>query len=200
MSDESIWGDQVGIRRLRPGDAGLLARFMADPEVADLLFEEHAVPPVPAFAVAIALTFSWMAARPDYGILERATGRLIGAIRLWRMSDRNRSAMLTIYIGEKSCWGQGLGTQALRLVLDEAFGRLGLNRVELHVFDFNTRAIRSYEKVGFVREGARRQALRRQGQFQDIVVMGLLREEYLGARQADPVAAVEGEWRSTDTD
>jgi len=173
----TIWGEKVGIRLLRPGDAGALERFISDPDVANLLFEElDSDIPSPLLMGAI-IVLQRLQGSPDYGIVEPG-GRLVGSVRLWRISEKNRSAMLTIFIGDKSRWGQGYGTEALRLILRHAFGQMRLNRVELHVFDFNARAIRSYEKAGFVREGVRRHALRRGTRYYDIVVMGILKEEF----------------------
>ncbi len=59
-----------------------------------------------------------------------------------------------------------------------AFEQLGLNRVELEVYAFNPRAVRTYEKAGFRRDGVRRQALYRDGKFHDIYLMGILREDW----------------------
>lgn len=178
MTRGVLWGELVGIRLLRPADAGVIRRMVMDPEVAHLLFEEIAGPPPSAFTMGIMIALGRLSGRSDFAIVERS-GRVIGCVRLWRISYRNRSAMLTIFIGDKNCWGKGYGTDALRVVLRYAFGPMELRRVELHVFDFNQRAIRSYEKAGFVREGARRQALNRDGRYHDILVMGVLREEFL---------------------
>lgn len=177
MTRGVLWGEVVGIRPLRPGDAAAIRRMVMDPEVAHLLFEEIAGPPPSAFTLGILIATGRLSGRPEFAIVERS-GRIIGCVRLWRVSYKNRSAMLTIFIGDKSRWGQGCGTDALRLMLHYAFGPMDLRRVELNVFDYNLRAIRSYEKVGFVREGVRRQALARDGQFHDILVMGVLREEF----------------------
>jgi len=175
--NSTIWGDQVGIRPLRPLDAGLIRRYAMDPEVADLLFEEKGVAIPSSFALAGDILSMILGSRPNWAIVD-LEGHFIGEIRLWRISERNKSAMLTVYIGERSRWGQGLGTEALRLVLRQAFRSLGLRRIELNVFDFNHRAIRSYQKVGFVLEGSRRKALSRNGQEHDILVMGILKDEF----------------------
>ena len=59
-----------------------------------------------------------------------------------------------------------------------AFFELGVNRVELETFSFNRRAIRCFEKAGFCHEGTRRQALYRDGRYHDILIMGILKEEF----------------------
>ncbi|MFZ5816598.1 MAG: GNAT family N-acetyltransferase [Bacillota bacterium] len=172
-----LWGEKAGIRPLRPGDAGALHRFMVDPEVGHLLYEEKSGPVPGPLALAASLWLSALSGRPEWAIVDERE-RFIGVVRLWRISERNRSAMLTIFIGDRSYWGRGYGSDALRLALREAFGPMDLHRVELHVFEFNHRAIRSYEKVGFVREGVRRQALLRGSRWYDILVMGITREEF----------------------
>jgi RimJ/RimL family protein N-acetyltransferase len=184
--DGTVWGDIIGIRPLRPTDAATLRRMLADPEVANLLYEELGGEVPSTLLLATGIVANRLARRPDFGIVERY-GRLIGSVRLWRLSACNRSAMLTIYIGAKDQWGRGRGTDALRLALRHAFGSMGLNRVELHVFAFNTRAIRSYEKVGFRQEGARREALVRHGRHYDVLVMGILRDEFF-AREVERVS------------
>jgi len=171
------WGERAGIRPLQPGDAGALRRFMTDPEVADLLYEEEAGPIPSTLSLALWIVLGGLAGRTEWAIVDERR-RFIGVVRLWRISERNRSCMLTIFIGNRAHWGKGYGTDALRLVLRHAFGPMNLHRVELHVFEFNPRAVRCYEKVGFVHEGVRREALRRSERFYDIYVMGITAEEF----------------------
>jgi ribosomal protein S18 acetylase RimI-like enzyme len=74
--------------------------------------------------------------------------------------------------------GQGLGTAFLGLVLDEAFGALGAERFHLDCFADNLRAQRSYEKLGFSRDGVMRAAYRLpDGTRKDLVMMAILKSE-----------------------
>jgi RimJ/RimL family protein N-acetyltransferase len=74
---------------------------------------------------------------------------------------------------------QGLGTAFLSLVLDEAFGPMGAERFHLDCFADNLRAQRSYEKLGFTRDGVLRQAYRRaDGTRADLVMMAILKTEW----------------------
>lgn len=104
--------------------------------------------------------------------------RLIGNCSLFGINHKNRSADFGIVIGEKEFWGRGYGSDATRVILQFAFREVNLNRVQLEVFDYNTRAIRAYEKVGFVREGVRREAVFRAGRYHDVIVMAALREAW----------------------
>lgn len=102
----------------------------------------------------------------------------IGDIGLHNISWKDRQAEVGIVIGEKAYWGQGYGSDAMRLMLRHAFQNLNLHRVVLQVFDDNPRAIRSYEKVGFVHEGRLRQDVFKNGQYLDVLVMSILRPEW----------------------
>ncbi len=119
----------------------------------------------------------------NFSIRTLAEDVLIGNCGLFNISAKNHSAEFGIVIGEKECWGKGYGTDATRAMLRFAFQELNLNRVGLMVFSFNVRAIRAYEKAGFVQEGCLRQALFREGAYHDEVLMSVLREEWL-AQQA----------------
>lgn len=113
-----------------------------------------------------------------FAILAQPEGKLIGNCGLNGIDFKNRTALFGIFIGDKEYWGKGYGTDATRTLLRYAFEQLGLNRVELEVYDFNPRAVRSYEKSGFRRDGVHRQGLYRNGKFHDIYIMGILREEW----------------------
>jgi RimJ/RimL family protein N-acetyltransferase len=104
--------------------------------------------------------------------------RAVGTIGLFDINEIDGSAGMGIAIGEKSLWGQGLGSDALRALLDFAFGHLRLERVWLDVYDFNERARRSYENCGFVLEGTKRRAAYRRGRFIDVHYMAILRDEW----------------------
>ncbi|MFE6738492.1 GNAT family N-acetyltransferase [Streptomyces tubercidicus] len=70
---------------------------------------------------------------------------------------------------------RGIGSEATRLLLDYAFERVRLHRVQLEVFDYNPRARRAYEKCGFEVEGRMREALYWDGARHDVLVMAALR-------------------------
>ncbi|MEP3276329.1 MAG: GNAT family protein [Stappiaceae bacterium] len=114
--------------------------------------------------------------RADFGIL--AGGRLIGEVVLNHIDTGNRCASLRIAIWYQQARGHGYGTEALGLALNYGFETLALNRIELEVYAFNPRARHVYEKLGFVAEGTRRQALWWDGVPVDAILMGLLRSEF----------------------
>jgi len=104
--------------------------------------------------------------------------RLIGFIGLDGISWSHGDCWVFIALGERDTWGKGYGTDAMRIMLRYAFTELNLHRVSLDVFSYNPRAIRSYEKCGFVVEGRARGMLNREGRRDDFVYMGILKEEW----------------------
>ncbi len=102
----------------------------------------------------------------------------IGLIGLDGIQWVHGDAWVGIGLGEREYWGEGYGTDAMRILLRYAFEELNLHRLSLSVFEYNSRAIRSYEKVGFVIEGRVRQFLNRDGRRYDMIFMGILRDEW----------------------
>ncbi|MBK7127272.1 MAG: GNAT family N-acetyltransferase [Dehalococcoidia bacterium] len=89
----------------------------------------------------------------------------------------NRTAGLGIAIGEHEFLDGGYGTDTMRTVCRFGLEMMNLHRIELSVFDWNTRAIRVYEKVGFKHEGVARDAMWKANRWHQLVHMGLLRGE-----------------------
>ena len=104
--------------------------------------------------------------------------RLIGDVGLDPVRDGHGDTFLGIGIGEREYWGKGYGSDAMRVILRYAFTEQNLHRVSLNVFEYNPRAIRSYEKVGFKHEGRSRGVLHRAGRRWDLIFMGILRADW----------------------
>jgi RimJ/RimL family protein N-acetyltransferase len=90
----------------------------------------------------------------------------------------SRRATLGMMIGDRQYWGKGYGTAVIKLFVRFLFTRYNLHRIDLATFSENQRAIRSYEKCGFVAEGVRRKAMWTVNGYRDQVMMGLLREDW----------------------
>lgn len=114
-----------------------------------------------------------------FAIRSREDERLIGMTDLEIVSFTSGDAFVGIGLGEREYWGKGYGTDAMQVILRYAFTELNLHRVTLTVFEYNPRAVRSYEKAGFTREGCIRQALNRDGRRWDIYFMGILKAEWM---------------------
>jgi RimJ/RimL family protein N-acetyltransferase len=113
------------------------------------------------------------------------TGRLIidvdgeraGALAFDETSETNRIANLGGLAVHPAFRGRGVADEAARAFQRYLLDELGFHRLELAVYGFNERAIRHSERVGYVREGVKRQAYLRHGEWQDAVQYALLRED-----------------------
>jgi [ribosomal protein S5]-alanine N-acetyltransferase len=101
----------------------------------------------------------------------------IGTIGLFRTNWKNGTCYVGISLSS-DYQGKGYGTDAMKVLLDYIFEYININKVKLEVFSSNERAIRSYEKCGFKKEGILREEIFRYGAFQDMTVMGILRKEW----------------------
>src|SRR5574341_454216 len=122
-----------------------------------------------------------------------ADDELIGEIVLDVVNWTARDAFVGLSIGDRENWGQGYGTEMMRLLLQFAFLEVNLKRVTLTVFEYNPRAIRSYEKVGFRHEGHLRNYLNREGRRWNELYMGILREEWMELNSHAPSAVLGAE-------
>ncbi len=91
-------------------------------------------------------------------------------------------AQLFLLIGEKKLWHHHYGTAALIKLLDYAFIENGLHRIWVDVPEYNTNALHMVDHVGFVVEGHFRGAHRKEGEWYDSSVLGLLSDEYARRR------------------
>ena len=194
-----IGGDRVRLRPFRAEDLPAMRGWFDDPEV----MRHWAMPTAPVLPDQFAADLSGRFARFEeagYFAVEATDGpapALIGRIEYERLDPVARSAEVMILLGDKSSWGKGYGTDAMVALLRYLFHARNLHRAALSVLAWNERAIRSYEKVGFVREGRLRDDAYFDGRYHDQVVMGILRSEFdarWGApeRPADPAAGLPG--------
>lgn len=126
-----------------------------------------------------------------FSIRTLAEDQLIGLSGLEMVDWPGGDAFVWLGIGETEFWNKGHGTDVMNTLLSFAFTEINLRRVTLNVFEYNPRAIRSYEKAGFRHEGRLRKVLHREGQRWDLLYMGILREEWMEQKK-DATGAVLG--------
>lgn len=169
-------GDRLYLRPVELADRDRYLQWINDPEVNRFLLRSF-----PVDEVAEDKWLRGVGEREDqaiFAVVLKDGNRHIGGCGLHHIGLPARRAELGILIGEIDCWNQGYGGEAIGLLLDYAFDRLGLHRVELNVYAYNRRGIRCYERSGFRFEGALREARFLDGQFHDILLYGILEHEY----------------------
>lgn len=103
---------------------------------------------------------------------------VLGLISLMDINYINRSGELHIMIGSSENRGRGLGTFAVKAMIEHAFLNLNLRRIELGVLENNDPAIHLYEKCGFVCEGIKRESNYKNGKYISMIIMSILRSEW----------------------
>ena len=114
----------------------------------------------------------------NLGIVTLKEDKLIGNCGLKNIDYINRAATLGIFIGDKKERSKGYGKETIKLLLDFGFNYLNLNEINLDVMEFNKRAIKCYEKVGFKEYGRRRKCVYINGKYYDKISMDILKSEF----------------------
>jgi len=191
----TIQGDSVLLRPFQAGDAEEAARVWT-PELTHMYGgTRHATGPAEAESRRRRFAQSTADETQHFFCIE-ADGRYIGFAILGKFDEANRSASWRGGIENSQYWGRGYGTEVVQLMLRYAFDTLQLHRVHLRVAAYNVRARRCYEKCGFRVEGIERQSFQVDGEWQDDVLMAILREEWEARRAGAGVARNGGNIRS----
>lgn len=177
----SLQGERVRFRALQETDLPQLTRWWDNPEMA--VFQNYTVTPRPDEALADMFR-SWSkntsGGGVGFSVVDRETDALVGHVVLYDASLPARGATLAVMIGAEHV-DQGYGTDAVRLLTDFGFREMGLHRIELRVFAFNTRGRAVYSTLGYREEGVRREVVLHGGRFEDEVIMSLLAHEWFAA-------------------
>jgi RimJ/RimL family protein N-acetyltransferase len=179
MTDSLFYGKLVKLCPLRKvEDAQALAKWNTDSEFVrnwDLR---------PAWQPHTKQVEEWLGEdgneASNFAIYTLADDKMIGLIGLDSFDWPSGSAWLGIGIGEPEFQSKGYGTDAMKVILRYGFVELNLHRIVLTVFEYNARAIRCYEKCGFVHEGMQREFIYKEDKRWGLVNMGILRSEWEG--------------------
>jgi len=147
----------------------------------DLQYWSGSIPAAPTLAQfrgdIIASTRQSDMRRDQFAVLDEH-GEMIGMISYYNWNADRASVELGIYIGERSLWDKGYGTEAIRTLLDHLFQTTPLRAMYLNTYAANGRARASYKKIGFETVGTMRKYSSRIGYYID-VQMRLSREDFI---------------------
>jgi RimJ/RimL family protein N-acetyltransferase len=171
-------GKRVQLRPLTDEDAPNLADWINDPEIRRLVLSR--------FAKSIKDEKEWLASMSSTGTPQNiALGvevkrgkRLIGTVGLHTIDWVQRRAMTGILIHPLAFRGKGYGTEAKNLMLDYAFGELGMLSLWALALEGNAASIRALLKQGYKRSGVHRKSTLVQGVWVDSIYFDILREEW----------------------
>lgn len=190
-----IYGNRIRLRGIERNELPIFVKWLNDPEVLEGLyvypilsqadeeiwFDEMLKHPIAEHPMVIEIRKAFDSAKAVQKALEAHANPEewipIGNCSYMNRDQSSRSSEVGIVIGDKRYWNQGYGTETMRLLLDHGFNNLNLHRIWLRVFATNPRAIRAYEKAGFIQEGRMREALYRNGKYVDILLMSALENE-----------------------
>lgn len=173
-------GQRVNLRGLRRDDLEHVRRWWDNAEATQYMETGSR----PATEPMLEAFYKGATENPNvvvFVVEEAETSRPIGTSGLFEIFWPGRRAEFRILIGDPSAFDKGYGTEATRMTVEYGFLRLNMEVIHLGVNASNVRAVRAYEKAGFVKEGLRRKFVYARGAYHDAVVMSILREEYLAA-------------------
>ncbi len=116
--------------------------------------------------------------RYDFLIID-LDGQIIGESVINEIDTNTMAGHFRISLFDSENFGKGIGSEVIPMTLKFAFKELNLHRIELEVFSFNERGYKAYLRAGFIEEGRRRDAEFIGGKYCDVIIMGILRDEYL---------------------
>ena len=165
----------VYLRALERSDLERTHRWHNDPELYSSLAQPFRFVSAQAEAAWLEQRTGHSAREVNLAICVVDTDDHVGNVYLRDIDWVARTAELHIFIGEGEMRSKGYGGAAVRLLCDYAFRTLNLRKIHLRVLAGNLAARKVYERTGFVEEGTLRAHVYKDGSYQDLVMMGLVR-------------------------
>jgi RimJ/RimL family protein N-acetyltransferase len=171
-------GNRVTLRSVEREDLPILSAFNNDLEVE---LASGGDPPVPQSFERLQMRYDESLRRGERDgchFAIESEGKVLGVCDLFHFDETAHTCELGIIIGDKGYWGRGYGREAIDLLLQYAFQYRNLHKVWLQVNANNKRAMSAYHACGFVEEGRQRSHVWSDGRYVDLVLMGVLRDEW----------------------
>lgn len=174
-----IYGERVYLRLMEEKDIELKVKWVNDPEIRETLISEY---------ISIASTKQWFnqsiadSKRKDFIICLKDNNQAIGFTSLKSIDYINSKAEMTMCLGVKKYWGKGLAKEARNLLLRYAFLDLRLNKVYTHNWVKNEKIIGLNQSLGFKIEGELRNDVFFKGEYRNMIIMGILKDEWMKNR------------------
>jgi RimJ/RimL family protein N-acetyltransferase len=164
----------VSLRRATAADVDFVTALVVHEDVMPFLAAVR-----PSGAAEVAALVERSDRDPDaFGLLViEVDGERAGVVEHELVNRRSAIAEIRGLALHPRFRGRGVALEAARILQRHLLVERGVHRLQLEVYGFNERAIRHFERAGFVREGVRRKAYRRRGTWVDGILFGLVRED-----------------------
>ena len=173
-----IMGDKTGLRPVEETDLELLARWRNDPQIRRMFFTP--------LLFSLASQRQWYkelvgsSTRMQFMAIRLSDGKTIGTVGFDNIDYRNQNAEMGSLIVDPEERRLHYGIDFAKTLIRYGFHELNLHRIYGRVFAFNNPTITAAEKVGFQVEGIARRAAFAAGEFHDVVLVAILRDEWQG--------------------
>ena len=173
---KKIDGERLYLSPVNPDDFEIYTKWIHDPEVSNNIGSNDQ-----NFSLIKERELLEEFAKDNtiFSIISKENDNIIGNISLFQIHNTNRHCEIGIFIGDPNYRNNGYGHEALRLLLDHGFNQLNMNSIMLRVFEYNVRAVKCYEKVGFKHAGRIRQNKYLNGEYHDTLIMDILKSEFV---------------------
>jgi len=174
-SSAAIEGCLVRLRPIQEEDLPLVLEWRNSVEVRKYLLNDQPIP--------LEAHRQWFESlekdnRRRVFLIVSREDRPLGLVQLFAIDRENGHAEWGFYVADPELRRAGFGPEVEYLILCCAFDELGLQRVYCHTLASNRAVLALHERFGFQQEGVLRMHVRRGNQYEDLVVMGILHEEF----------------------
>ncbi len=172
-------GKKVRLRAYNREDIPIRLSYINDAEIANFLTGDIPYP------IMLHEEEKWFesnlsqADRHNFAIETIDGNHFIGGCSINDVDWKNSVATVGIFIGNKDYWGNGYGNDAMKILISFIFNQMNINKIRLICYSFNKRAIKSFEKCGFLIEGILKKEVFKNGCYYDKVAMGIFKEDFL---------------------
>ncbi len=177
MQKDVIWGEKIYLRPMTVEDTDRIVRWRNNPRV-----KEHFIYQKPFTKEG---HLHWIETKVKTGeviqfiICEKETDRPVGSVYFRDISRQHRRAEYGIFIGENDAVGRGIGSEACKLACGYGFTVENWHKIVLRLLSDNVAAYKSYEKAGFRQEAYLREEVFLGNSYRDVILMGLLRKDFI---------------------
>lgn len=164
----------TSLRDTRPDDMDKIREWRNLPKVADYMYTDHVITPEEH-----AVWFSRILKDPSYKYwIIVCDGEDVGLANLYAIDQLNRRCYWAFYVVSPNVRGKGVGSFVEYSVLNYVFDELKLEKLCCEVLAFNAGVVEMHRRFGFAQEGLFRKHIFKRGEFQDVVCLAILKEEW----------------------